>query len=733
MGVAGSRLLTWGCYAYSLRLVPGLWPMLRAANPILRHRLRRWAALVAAFLALGASNGKNRIVQLINSDEWQIFSVPVMSVVTLAAAALRRRGAMRNLLQFVVIYGSIPTFVHAIRDFMGPERGEDVDIVALVAILLGVLRNQDAASLMILLMVTGGEALEHIAVKRAKVSLEGLLAKKPCSAHQVIEGGSGPSSDHNMAVPLSSPMTMRIQTVPVDKVCVGDLIQVRNSEMFPLDGVVERGECEVDDSNLTGEKRPSRRNTGDTILSGSLNVSAGAVLIRATKPAAEGTFQLISARLEQCLDTKAAFEDTTLHYASLFTPFAFALATFGYARTAGNWDTALSVLMAATPCPLSIGCPVAFLAGMSVAAKSGITVKNRAALESAAQVTTLVLDKTGTLTEGCPSVRQVCPRLDHALRSSAEQKASRLFALQLVASVESNSSHPLAKAIVAYAEKDLGITELFPLENVHEVPGHGIKATVLVDASGKLHASTSSSTRHDVAVGTRSFVMGGKENLRSAMDVDAPGMPSEAEQLLSAEMVVYVSIDGELWGHLRLSDAIRCEAAAVLAQVRRMGIKNIVILTGDSSGDADRVGKALGITDVQVCLPLEKVAAVERLKAAGERVLMIGDGVNDAPALQAAHVGVSLGVSDLVSEGANVIFLQNSLKQLPQLICLGQSVLQVAQLGVNGGMSVSLLQMCLAASGMVPPFVNACMQEVVDLSAILNSLRVLSTDLKHIN
>lgn len=732
MGAAGSRLLTWSCYAYALKLLPGLVPLLRAAPPELRRRLSRWAVLVAACLAIGASKGKNRIVQLVNSEFWQIFSVPAVAVATLAAAAIRTwrggsRGAMKNLLQFVVIYGSVPSFVNAIREFAGPDRGADVDVIAMLAILLGVLRKQNAAALMILLMVTGGEALEHIAVNRAKVSLEGLLAQKPSMATRVRglsscdlvgEGGATPSSPK-----------MRLQRVPVDEVSVGQFVQVRHAEMIPLDGIVARGSFDMDDSSLTGEKTPTHRRIGDAVLSGSLNLSENAVIVRATKPAAEGTFQLISARLEECLDTKAGMEESSLHYASLFTPFSFALATFGYVRSGRNWDTALSVLMAATPCPLSIGCPVAFLAGMSVAAKNGITVKNRAALENAGRVTALVLDKTGTLTEGTPSVQEV------RWRQRVLQEQEESFAIQLVASVESNSTHPLAKAIKAYAEGECSVAELFPVEGMEQVPGSGVRASVVIGDTSPQDGGgdnpqlpySSAAIRRRVAIGTLAFVAGAAAD-GAVVEVEEAVDAAESSGRAS-RMTVYVSVDGELWGHIRLADAIRPEAAGMLSQVKSMGVKKVVMLTGDSSGDALRVAATLGIADVQVCLPLEKVAAVEKLKAAGERVLMIGDGINDTPALQAAHVGVSLGVTDLVSEGANVVFLKNSLSQLPQLVHLGQQVLRVASLGVTGGMSVSLLQMFLAASGRVPPLVNACMQEVVDLSAVLNSLRVLGTDL----
>lgn len=196
-------------------------------------------------------------------------------------------------------------------------------------------------------------------------------------------------------------------------------------------------------------------------------------------------------------------------------------------------------------------------------------------------------------------------------------------------------------------------------------------------------------------------------------------------------MVVHVAIDGKVWGRVELKDRIRAEAAAVLKRVRdTLGIRRVVMLSGDSSGDAQRVAARLGIDECFVCLPHEKVQRVAALQKEGEKVVMIGDGVNDAPALATADVGVSLGVSDLASDGANVVFLKNSLHQLPHLLVLGQRVLAVARVGVSGGMSVSLCQMVLAAFGTVPPLVNACLQEVVDLSAILNSLRVLNTRLE---
>jgi heavy metal translocating P-type ATPase len=541
-----------------------------------------------------------------------------------------------------------------------------LDILAVAAILATVVVGEYWASLVIVLMLSGGEALEAYAGHRARRELSALLERAPQTAHRMSAAGL-------------------VSDVPIAEVSVGDRLFVHPGEVVPVDALLVSDTASLDESQLTGESLPVEHLTGDALLSGSINGAQG-LTIQATAIAADSQYQRVMDLVRQASESKAPMVRLADRYAIPFTLVSFAIA--GYAWfSSGDPVRFAEVLVVATPCPLLIAAPVAFISGISRAAKAGIIVKGGGVLEQLSRVATVAFDKTGTLTHGAPQVVAVRP----------EPGLPENELLRLAASVEQNSGHVLAASLVT-AAGERGLV-LSAGSDVVEVTAKGVSAVI----DGRR-----------VTVGKRAFI------LDSGIAV-----PSAAPE--SGQMAVYVTLDGVYAGDVLLADRVRDNAASTLKRLGELGVSNTVMLTGDLAATARFIGDELGIAEVRAeCLPEDKVAIM--LAEKHRPVMMVGDGVNDAPVLAAADIGVAMGAkgSTAASESADVVIMLDDFSRIARSISIGFQTTNVALQAIWLGIGCSIALMIIATFGVLPAIVGAGLQEVVDLVTILYALRALA-------
>jgi len=535
-----------------------------------------------------------------------------------------------------------------------------IDLLAVTAIGSAVAVGEYWAALVVCLMLSGGEALEDHAAGRARRELTGLLENAPSRAHRLDDEG-------------------RLTDVPVEDVAVGDRLLVRPFEVVPVDGVLESEGATLDESSLTGESVPVDRVRGEEVLSGVVN-GGEAVELRATATAAESQYQRIIELVREAQESKAPFVRLADRVAVPFTLGALALAV-GAWLVSGDPSRLAEVLVVATPCPLIIAAPVAFMGGMSRSARNGVIVKSSGTLEQLARVRTVAFDKTGTLTYGEPGVTAV-----HG------EGVGSAELLGLAAAVEQYSGHPLAAAVVDAARAQR--VEVPTADDVTEVPAHGVRGTV----DGRT-----------VVVGSARFV-------RREVGVEPAPPPAGTTG-------VHVAVDGRYAGWLALADELRAEARATMASLHRAGVRTTMMLTGDGEDVARHIAGQIGIDDVRAdLLPEDKVAAV---RAVPHRpVMMVGDGVNDAPVLAAADVGVAMGArgSSAASESADVVITVDDLSRSVRAVQIGRRTMRVAWQAIGIGVAMSVGLMLVATTGALPAIVGAWLQEVVDLACILWAL-----------
>ncbi|MFJ4265117.1 heavy metal translocating P-type ATPase [Paenarthrobacter nicotinovorans] len=542
-----------------------------------------------------------------------------------------------------------------------------IDLLAIAAIGATVAVGEYIACLVIVLMLTGGEALEDYAQGRAARELTALLARSPRIAHR--ESGTGAILD-----------------IPVEAVNPGDVLLVKPAETISVDGELLSEAGTFDESALTGESLPVERSRGGSLLSGSVNGSE-AVRMRATATAKDSHYSMIVSLVEEAAASRAPTVRLADRYAVPFTLAAFVLAGAAW-FISGDPVRFVEVLVVATPCPLLIAAPVAFLAGTSRAAKAGVIIKNAGTLEQLSKVRTAVFDKTGTLTQGRPLLVEVRPAVPASLPAD--------LLLQLAASAEQYSSHVFAASVMAAAQ-DRGLG-LLPANDATEQATHGVAAQV---------------GARQVIVGKPAFV---REHTKGF----------ELSSLKGGQVAVYVGVDGRFAGSLIMSDPLRPNAVATLARLRGLGIREALLLTGDAASTARSIATEAGMGEVLAeCLPEDKVKAVAALTA--RPVMMVGDGINDAPVLAAADVGIAMGArgATAASESADVVIMLDDLAKVAVAVDVGQRTLRVARTSIWTGILLSLVLMVVASLGLIPPVAGALLQELVDLATILNALRAL--------
>jgi heavy metal translocating P-type ATPase len=542
------------------------------------------------------------------------------------------------------------------------------DVVATLSIVGAVALDQPLAGLVIVLMQTGGEALERYAEGRASRAVKALEDAAPRIAHR-IEGDL-------------------IVDLPVNGVVVGDLLMLRPGDMVPCDGVIVDGESELDTSRLTGESMPRRVSAGSSVMSGSIN-GFGACRMRATARAEGSQYARIVELVRTAQSSKAPLQRLADRYAIWFTPITVLVCGIALLIT-HDWMRALAILVVATPCPLILATPVAIIGGINRAARRNVIVRHGAALERLGAVDIAVFDKTGTITLGTPRVSAITPAAGFTRRD----------VLRLAAAVEQGSSHLLARVVV-----DVAAAEAVPVEraaNYVETPGQGVSGYV----DGR-----------NVLVGARAFVL---PRCEAGITVAA------TLERGNATLRAYVAVDGQVAGVIEYADEIRPELPAVLRRLRHMGIRRVVLLSGDHAPVARVVAARAGILETYGdLLPADKAAFIERLRAEGRAVLMVGDGINDAPALTAADVGIALAAhgGGITAEAADVIILVDSLERVPEALAIGGHTLRIAKQSIIAGLALSGIAMIVAAFGALPPVAGAVLQEVIDVAVIVNALR----------
>ena len=551
------------------------------------------------------------------------------------------------------------------------KRQPGVDVIALLAVAAALALGEYLTAAIIGLMLATGRFLDEFAAGRAERALTALISRAPRSANRVRDG--------------------QIEIVDVDEVRRGDRLLIKAGEVIPVDGVVLTDRALVDEAALTGEPLPAERAGGDLVSSGSVN-AADVFEIQATADAEHSTYAGIIRLVEQARQTRAPSVRLADRWAGWFVPLALGVSGLAWA-VSGDPVRGLAVLVVATPCPLLLAVPIAVVSGISRGAHRGIIFRGGASLEALAQTRNVLIDKTGTVTVGRPALRSVV---------IFDQGWAEEEALRLAASVDQTSTHVLARAIVDAARKR-GLRLSMP-SDVGEVAGSGVIAKV---------------DDHSVGVGRLEWLLEGEPA--------APIVDFRQRTRRLAPLAIFVSIDGDVVAAIVFDDAIRPDAAHTIRALRRTGVERIVMATGDNAMVGRSVGIAIGVDEVVAeCTPAEKVEAVEALRGEGVTT-MVGDGINDAPALAAADVGVAMGARGATasSEAADVVLMVDQLQRLVDAIGIAQRSRRIALQSVVVGMSLSGVAMTFAAFGLLAPIVGALVQEAIDVVAIANALRAL--------
>ena len=602
---------------------------------------------------------------------WALVTIAIAGLAAGIAAHFADRAHLADLLWTLATAPVIAGLaVSMLRDLLAGRLG--VDAIALVSMSAALALGQPLAGAVVALMYSGGNVLEDIAVARAEHGLRALLDRAPRIAHRRVNDG--------------------IEDVPVGGIAVGDRLLVRAGEVVPVDGVVTSDTATIDESALTGEPIPVVKARGTAAFSGALN--AGPIFdMTASAVAGESTYAGIVRLVTAAQTAKAPFVRLADRYALVFLPVTLAVAFVAW-LISGDLVRSLAVLVAATPCPLILAAPVAFIAGVAQSARRGILVKGGGPLEALARAHTVLFDKTGTLTVGGARLLSI----ETAPGENADE------VLMLGASLEQASHNVLAGAIVQ-AATERGIVLKLP-EAVHEAMGSGLHGII----AGK-----------PVSAGSPDMIFAGQrtsEWARRAM----------RRASWRSALIVFIAVEGRPVGALLLADELRADTPHAIRMLREAGIARIVMVTGDRAAAAQAIGAALDLDAVLADrVPSDKVDAVRSEQRLNPTV-MVGDGINDAPALAAADVGIALGARGATasSEAADVVILADRLDRVGEAIVIAQRARRIAVQSILVGMSLSALAMLAATAGWLLPVPAAIVQEVIDVAVILNALRALN-------
>lgn len=685
--------------------------------------------------------------------------VPMLPVVVIAAIPLALLGDWRpwgNAMaipvlgnpgfgQWLVIALVLIIVIDTVRGMIDDLRHGQVgvDVLAVVAILSTVAVAEYWASWAVTLMITSGEAIEEYAQAKAERSLTALMEAAPQTAHVVNLPGvgcgfatdKGDSSDGFRRVGLASAAAAahRFDTVPVEQVQLGDVLMVLPGETVPVDGELLSGTATLDLSNINGEPVPREVFAGARVMSGAVNGST-ALTMRATQVAADSQYQRILELVASAQESRPAVVKTADRLAVPFTVLSLVIAGVAWA-VSGVPTRFAQVLVLATPCPLLIAAPVAYIAGTGRLAAAGVLIKAQDVLENLGRVTQVFFDKTGTLTVKQPQVVRV------EMLPGAATRLNEDHVLMMAGAVESYSVHILSKGIAkAGAEALARLRQRFEdgqrlcPEPEASWPGHGREYPVVKNINEDAGKGVSGEVNgHAVRVGRLSFAAAGEEGFL-AVDRTAPSRSEDDLRtrfglLQPDEMASYVSVDGQLIARIVLRDVPRANAKAVLAKLHELGVTELAMLTGDKRASANIIASEVGIDEVHAELfPEDKVAAVRAATGAGKTVtMMVGDGVNDAPVLAVADIGVAMtdGTSTAASESAQVVIMNDNIAAVPRAIAIARRTKRVMLQAVIAGLVLATIGMIAAAFNLIPVVVGAFLQEAIDVVSILWALTAL--------
>jgi heavy metal translocating P-type ATPase len=639
---------------------------------------------------------------------WQLikrYPIPCGSLLLMAVSFvlwLAGRSDLANWgLLAVVLLGGLPLLWETIWQLFHKEFS--IDVIAVLAISGSFLLGQYLAGALIVLMLSGGEALEAYALRRARSSLSALADRAPRSAH--IWLGE------------------QLVSLPAEEVEIGMEVVVKPGEVLPVDGIVTSGTSSLSEADLTGEPVPVRKTVGMPVLSGSVNLDS-VLHIRASKRSAESKYAQIVHLVEEAQTQKAPIHRLADRYSIWFTLAAIALAGLAWVLS-GDSIYALAVLVVATPCPLILATPIAIMSGIDLAARNGIIAKSGAAIEQLGEVDVAVFDKTGTLTLGTPKVTGIV-LVDGEPPETAENEmndAHKDLLLSLAASLEQLSTHILARAVVDAAQQ-LAVP-LSSVSDFEEIFGKGVRGQMsmkpAIVPAGSTEEPDAQADLAEVAVGNRTFMK------HLGITIPDELLAERERRVETGQICSFIAVRKRVEGLLILEDVPRADLGRLSTDLRAAGIKETILLTGDSEVVARQIGALAHVDRVfSRCLPEDKVRMIKELVQAGHRVLMVGDGINDAPALATATVGMALGMQGLTAaaSAADTVLLSTDILRVARAVHLGRRVMRVALQGIWIGMGLSCIAMLFAAFGFISPAVGALLQEAIDVLVILNALRV---------
>jgi heavy metal translocating P-type ATPase len=610
-----------------------------------------------------------KILYLLKRYPIPVFAVAGLIVGTVAFLTFKSLELVHWIWLATLIVSGAPIVWDTIR---GMLRGHFAsDIVAMLAIITAILANEALPGVVIVIMQSGGKALEDYALRRASSSLDALLARSPRIAYKK-KGDI-------------------LEKIDVSSIKVGDLIVVRPGDLVPIDGRVTKGNVVIDESALTGEPLPKNKNPAGDVFSGTVNIGDAFEMV-ADKISEESQYAKIVQLVKKAQTEKAPIQRLADRYAIWFTPITLVVSFFGWSIT-GNPETILSVLVVATPCSLIFATPVAIMSGINKAAKRGIMIKSSASIEQVGKAEAVIFDKTGTITIGTPAVEKIVA-FDHMSVNDLLFRA---------ASIEQVSSHPVAAALVRKAQQNF--IKLTMPSNFHELPGIGVEGDIDGD---------------HIFVGSKSFFE--VSELKDMHNVADLRKEIESQE----KMLAFIEINNVLAGAIIFSDKIRTGVKLMMERLYKLGIKEIIILTGDSIDNAKNIAQQAGVTRFESNLhPEQKVTSVKRIRRIYKNVIMVGDGINDAPALASANVGIAMGAqgSAISAEAADMVLLVDDVTRVRDAIEIGRKTVQIAKQSIFVGLGASFICMIIASFGLIPPTVGALLQEVLDVCVILNALR----------
>lgn len=588
-----------------------------------------------------------------------------------------------------LVIGGAPIVFETIKEMLHGRFASD--IVAMLAISTAIITNEAFPGVIIVIMQSGGKALEDYAFRKATTSLDELMTRSPKIAHRKINDNE-------------------IEDVDVERIRIGDQLVIRPGDLVPVDGTIVSGDAQIDESSLTGEPLSKIKHIGEEVFSGTIN-TGNIFEIKAKRISEESQYSKIVKLVKKAREEKAPIQRLADKYAVWFTPITLAMCGFGWLLTQ-NVQTILSVLVVATPCPLIFATPVAIIGGIDKAAKQSIIVKSGSAIEQISRADAIVFDKTGTITYGVPLVEDII-LLDNFKKNQNGRNInySKDDILFKAASLEQMSSHPSAQSITRAGKEKFNS---FPLPtSFHESSGSGVEGYVtgehiMVGSYNYIESQFNTNTNYDTINSNRDL-------LKTITDFQKRG-----------KMVALVNINGTNAGIITFTDKIRDGVATMIQDLKKKGMKETIMLTGDSLDNAKSIANQIGVDNYKYdLLPEDKVNEVKKLREKFKDIIMIGDGINDAPALATATVGIAMGAKGtaISAEAADVVLLVDDVTKVSDVIHIGKETIKVAKQSIFFGMGISFLLMIFASFGLILPSVGALFQEALDIGVILNALR----------